>query len=338
MTDFSRYLTSFLTGYLPGEKGASTNTVCSYRDTFVLFLEYCRDKVGITAEKLDLKQIDIELVCGFLDWVESERGCSAATRNVRLAAIHSFFKYIQYRFPEQLGKWQQIMGIPVKKTLKPNINYLSVESMKLLLEEPDQGKKSGRRDLAMLALMYDCGCRVQEIIDLTPSMLRLDPPCTVKLIGKGGKARIVPLKEEQTVFLKKYMHENKLDEPHANKYPLFCNNRKTKLTRAGVNYILNKYLDIARMKKPTMFPEGISCHGIRHSSAMHMLQSGVNLVYIRDILGHSSVQVTEVYARVDSKQKREAIEKAYYDILPESNTPSWQSDCVLLDWLKNFNK
>jgi len=336
-TDFSKSLTDFLIRYLPGEKGASKNTIASYKDTFVLFLTFLKDRKGISVDRLYLKQISKETVIDFLDWIEAERNCCTATRNVRLAALHSFFQYLQYQNPENLLQWQRILSIPVKKTEKPSINYLSLEGIRLLLEEPDQSTRNGRRDLALLSLMYDSGARVQEIIDLTPSMVRLDTPCTVKLIGKGNKARIVPLLDVQVKFLKAYMSEQKLLEPHANMYPLFNNSRKEKLTRAGMNYILLKYAKQARMKDSSLIPEKLSCHCLRHSKAMHLLQSGVNLVYIRDILGHTSVQVTEVYARTDSRQKREAIEKAYTDVAPKE-APSWLANDDLLEWLKSFPK
>jgi site-specific recombinase XerD len=166
-------------------------------------------------------------------------------------------------------------------------------------------------------------------------MVRLDLPCTIKLIGKGNKARIVPLLEQQVKFLRIYMAEQKLLAPYANMYPLFSNSRREKFTRAGVNYILAKYAKQARMKAPSLIPEKLSCHCVRHSKAMHLLQSGVNLVYIRDILGHTSVQTTEIYARTDSRQKREAIEKAYSDVAPKE-TPSWLTNDDLLSWLKSF--
>ena len=334
-SDFSKSLTDFLTCYLPGEKGASTNTIASYKDTFILFLTFLKERKRISAERLTFGQITKETVMEFLKWIEDERHCCAATRNVRLAALHSFFQYLQYQNPENLMEWQRILSIPVKKTEKTTINYLSVEGIRLLLEGPDQSTRSGRRNLALLSLMYDSGARVQEIIDLTPSMVRLDPPCTVKLIGKGKKARIVPLLEQQIKFLKIYMAEQKLFEPYTNMYPLFSNSRKEKLTRAGVNYILTKYAKQARMKEASLIPEKLSCHCIRHSLAMHLLQSGVNLVYIRDILGHTSVQVTEIYARADSRQKREAIERAYSDVSPKE-TPIWLTNDDLLDWLKSF--
>ena len=336
-TDFSKSVADFLTRYLPGERGASKNTIASYRDTFILLLNFLKEREDIPAERLILRQITKETVVKFLDCLEEERHCCAATRNVRLAALPSFFQYLQYQNPENLMEWQRILSIPVKKTEKPSINYLSVKGIRLILEGPNQSTKNGRRDLALLSLMYDSGARVQEIIDLTPSMVRLDPPCTVKLIGKGNKARIVPLLEQQVKFLKIYMTEQKLLQPHANIYPLFTNSRKEKLTRAGVNYILAKYAKQARKKEPSLIPEKLSCHCLRHSLAMHLLQADVNLVYIRDILGHTSIQVTEIYARTDSRQKREAIEKAYSDVSPKE-TPLWVNNNDLLDWLKSFNK
>lgn len=224
-----------------------------------------------------------------------------------------------------------------KKANKETFNYFTLDGIKLLLEMPDVNTRNGRRDLALLTLLYDTGARVQEIIDLTPSRIRFEKPYTVKLIGKGNKARIVPLMEPTIRILKQYMDENKLLNNHANLYPLFFNKRKEKLTRAGVNYILKKYTNLARIKNSALIPKKVSCHCLRHSKAMHLLQSGVNLVYIRDFLGHSSVQVTEIYAKVDSKQKREAIERAYVDVTPEEE-PIWQKNMDVLTWLKNFNK
>ena len=187
----------------------------------------------------------------------------------------------------------------------------------------------------MLALMYDCAARVQEIIDLEPSSIRLNKPLTIKIIGKGNKARIVPLMDQEIVHLKGYMKENDLLQIHRRRDPLFYNSRQEKLTRAGVNCILLKYASLARPKNPGLIPEKISCHSLRHSKAMHLLQAGVNLVYIRDILGHESVQTTEIYARADSKQKREAIEKAYAGII-KKEAPSWMKNDNLLEWLKSF--
>lgn len=334
-TDFSKSLTGFLSKYLPGERGMSANTIKSYKVTFILLIDFIECEKKISVNKLSLKDITKECVVEFLDWLQRKRKCGDSTRNVRLAAIHSFFKFLQYEVPENINEWQRILSIKVKKAKKRSMIYLTIEGIKLLLAQPDLSTRKGRRDLAMLALMYDSAARVQEIIDLTPSNVRLAKPFTIKLVGKGNKARIVPLMDEQIVHLKYYMEKNGLLAPHANLYPLFYNCRREKLTRAGVYHILQKYATQARNKDQKLIPEKISPHSLRHSKAMHLLQTGVNLVYIRDILGHESVQTTEVYARVDSKQKREAIEKAYADVIKQE-MPVWADNDDLLEWLKNL--
>ena len=338
-TDFAKYLSAFLSRYLAGERNYSPNTILAYKDAFVQFISFMKEQKNIEVQKLTLGCITKDVVIDFLDWIQETRHCSNATRNYRLAALCSFFRYMQYENPERMYEWQKILSIKVKRHEKQSIKYLSVDGIRLLLEQPDLATRSGQRNLALLALMYDSGARVQEIINLTPSSVRLDNPSNVKLFGKGRKARIVPLQEEQTVFLRKYMKENHLLEPYANQYPLFSNSRREKLTRAGVTYILNIYADLARKINPRVIPEKISCHSLRHSKAMHLLQAGVNLVYIRDLLGHVSVQSTDVYARADSKQKREAFEKAYVDLNPSlAKTKSWEKDDNLLEWLKSLKK
>jgi integrase/recombinase XerD len=334
-TDFSKSLTDFLSKYLPGERGMSINTISSYKVTFILFINFCETEKNINVRKLFLKDITKPVTIEFLDWLQSKRHCSDATRNVRLAAIHSFVNYLQYTAPVGLNEWQRILSIRVKKARKRSVNYLTVDGIKLLFAQPDLATKKGRRDLAMLALMYDSAARVQEIIDLTPSSVRLTKPFTIKLVGKGNKARIVPLMDQEVRHLKSYMESNHLLQPHANLYPIFFNNRKEKLTRSGVNHILAQYANRAREKNRKLIPDQISPHSLRHSKAMHLLQAGVNLVYIRDILGHESVQTTEVYARVDSKQKRLAIEKAYENVIKQE-LPSWTDNDNLLEWLKSF--
>jgi site-specific recombinase XerD len=334
-TDFAKQLTDFLSKYLPGERGLSINTISSYKFTFILFITFMEIQRKKKASKIELRDITKENVVAFLDWLQSHRRCSVATRNVRLAALHSFFRYLQYQIPENLSEWQKILSIKEKKSQKETISYLSVDGIKLLLEQPNRATQKGRRDLAMLALMYDCAARVQEIIDLEPLSLRMNKPFTIKIIGKGNKARIVPLMEEEIDHVHSYMKENGLLEIHNKQEPLFYNSRNDKLTRAGVNCILLKYATMARVKNPDLIPDKISCHSLRHSKAMHLLQAGVHLVYIRDFLGHESVQTTEIYARVDSKQKREAIEKAFAQIIKKEK-PLWMKNDNLLQWLKNF--
>lgn len=337
-TDFSYDLTAYLSTYLPAARGASLNTIGSYRDTFMLLLRYLKTEFHISPERLRLKDFTKEWIEGFLDWLEKERGNSVSTRNVRLAAIHSFFQYLQYEHPEQMHEWQRILSIPVKSSAKPSISYLTLDAVRLLLSMPDSSTAQGRRDLALMSLMYDTAARVQEVIDLTPGDIRLDKPCTVRLVGKGHKARMIPVLDAQMDILRQYMNEHNLVVPSKMQYPLFSNSQGSKLTRAGVNYILQKYASAARAANSMLVPDTFSCHGLRHSKSMHLLQAGVNLVYIRDILGHVSIQTTEVYARADSKQKRDAIEKAYIDLLPEiqEQSPIWEKNQNLYEWLKSL--
>ncbi|WP_442587644.1 site-specific integrase [Pedobacter sp. AW31-3R] len=334
-TDFSKYISDYVSRYLPNEKGASANTIAAYRDTFVLLLRYIQEAKKLKIEKLTLSAITKENILEFLDWLQKDRKCSTSTRNARLAAIHSFYSYLQHESLEHLHECQKILSIQFKTAKKETMSYLSIDGIKLLLEQPDTSTHRGRRDLSLLSLMYDTGSRVQEIIDLTPLSLRLNKPATIKIIGKGNKARLVPMLDAQIEHLQRYMKENRLNEPFANHYPLFFNSRKEKLTRAGISYILEKYAMSAKAENPLLIPDNISPHSLRHSKAMHLLQAGVNLVYIRDILGHVSVVTTEIYARADSKQKRDVLEKAYVDVNPNEEA-MWLKDENLISWLKRF--
>ena len=339
-TDFAKHLSKFLSEYLPYERNMSPNTVASYRDTFLQFIGYMKDVQKIRLEQLTLDTLTRERVIDFLSWVQKERNCGVATRNHRLAAIHSFMSYLQYEEIHHLDEWQRILSIKAMKDEKKSINYLTAEGVKLLLDQPDITTRNGRRNLSLLALMYDTGARVQEIIDLTPESIKTESkPYTIRLFGKGRKSRVVPLMEEQLVILKRYMDENHLYENYKLKHPLFFNSRNEKLTRPGVTYILKTYAGMAKQVNPVLVPDNISCHTLRHSKAMHLLQAGVNLVYIRDLLGHVSTQTTEIYARADHKQKREALEKAYTNLIPEkAKKCEWEQNQNLLNWLKSLNK
>lgn len=168
-TDFAKYLTDFMTKYLTEERGCSVNTVIAYRDAIVLLLNFFKEQVGIPAEKLTLKDITMDRILSYLEWLEKQRHCSPSTRNARLAAIHAFFRFLQYRNPEQMEEWQRIIAIKIKKAPKPRVVYLTREAIKLFLSQPDPGTKKGMRDLVMLSTMIESGARVQEIVDLTPS-------------------------------------------------------------------------------------------------------------------------------------------------------------------------
>ena len=337
-TDFASQLSRYLGIYLPGQAGRSANTIRSYRDTFSLFLRYCKDERGLPPQKLTLEKIDHYLIEQFLLWLENERKCCAGTRNNRLAAIHAFYRYLQIEMPQHLRRCQEILSIPRKKTQKKAMSYLTLDAVKVLLAQPDMNTASGRRDLAMLSLLYDTGARVQELVDLRMEDVRLSSPTVIRLTGKGNKSRLVPIMAPTERLLRMYLDERDPYYTAHGGYPLFLNRAGKKLTRAGVTYILGKYFSQANASGETFLPDSISPHCLRHSKAMHLLQSGVNLVYIRDLLGHADVSSTEIYARADERFKRKALEQAYPSPTPALGTTAWQKDDDLLHWLKNLGK
>lgn len=337
MTDFAEYLESFFTDYLGAEQGASKHTVRSYRDTFILLIDYMIDVQGIPVDKLLMANLNRDVILSYLNWLQDNRKNSSSTRNQRYAAIRSFFEFLERKDPTRLATWQSIRSIKSKKTPVSTVNYLTVDGIKCLLEQVPTNDRHSRRNLTLLSLLYESGARVQELIDLTPSCLRLDKPALVHLHGKGNKTRIVPLRDQQVDILTTYLEENRLITPSQSERPLFFNSSGSKLTCSGVTYILRIYAAMARAVHPELIPKQISPHILRHSKAMHLLQAGVNLVYIRDILGHVSVQTTEIYARADSKLKRESLEKASRDIFDkEISILSWEKDKKLKLFLKGL--
>lgn len=333
-TDFAKQLTSFFSEYLPGTRNLSGNTIMAYRDTFRLLLLFCNESYKISIEKLTIKMLDDNLIIRFLDWIQEERHCSIATRNQRLAAIHSFFRYIQAQNPEYLLGCQKILQVPFKKYQKAIIQHLTPEQTQLLLSAPNSKTISGRRDMTLLSVLYDTGARVQELCDLRIRDIRLEEPAIVTLTGKGRKTRHVPLLVNTIELLRLYMTENQLFQNGKQDAPLFYNQRKSKLTRGGVNHILQKYAKIASEKCPSI-PKKITAHVMRHSKSMHLYQCGVNLIYIRDILGHVDIATTDIYARADTESKRKAMENAYPNITP-GDLPEWNRDANLLEFLNNI--
>jgi site-specific recombinase XerD len=336
--DFPYYLSRFLAQYLPGEVGASQNTILSYRDTFTLLLKYCRACENTLPENITLDVLSKELIVRFLGWIEDERGCSASTRNQRLTAIHSFSRFMQTEDVVRINQYQRILSIHKKKTVSSTINYMTPDGIRLILGQPNVQSLSGYRDMVLLSLMYDSGARVQEMADLSVGDVRTEPPATIKITGKGGKSRIVPLMEPTADVVRRYIIDSGLDCNNKRLHPLFPNRSGRKLTRAGIKYILDKYVEVARIENPGILPDVISPHSMRHSKAVHLLHAGVNLVYIRDILGHADLKTTEVYARIDGEMKRKALEEAFTNTVPSENIPLWQQDGELLNWLQGLGK
>ena len=333
-TSFAKYLTDFFTLYLSKQKNVSHNTIRSYRDTFKLLLTYCQTAKGISTEKLMLSHLSSEWLIDFLEWLETDRKCSIATRNQRLAALHSFFRYVQIEEPTGLFHFQKITAIPMKKTQKPVVDYLSHEAVKLLLAQPDKHTAKGRRDLTLMSVLYDTGARVQELIDIKVRDVILQEPAIITLLGKGNKIRRVPIMKNTLALLQSYILEHRLDQLSRNEEPLFINNQNHKLTKEGISFIIAKYTQFARQIS-TIIPVKIKPHMLRHSKAMHLLQAGVNLIYIRDFLGHVDIKTTEIYAKADTETKRKAIENLYPDLI-DSNLPDWNQDQAVLSWLSSL--
>ena len=331
-TDFAVFLHRFLTSHLAGLRGCSPNTIASYRDTFKLLIAFFRDGRSIPPDKLTLDHIDAAAITGFLDWLQTSRHNSISTRNQRLAAISSFFRWLQSQDPARMAACQDILAVPAKKKARPGVNHLTVEQTRRLLAQPDRSTRQGRRDATLLATLYDTAARVQELADLTVRDIRVEPPALAVLTGKGRKIRHVPLGSNTAMLLDAYLVEHGLDKPGHDDHPLFVNQHRSKLSRGGIAWIIGKYQ--AQAGEPALSSAGISPHVIRHSRAMHLYEAGVPLPYIRDILGHAELATTDIYARASTEAKRKALEAAY-DIVTD-NLPEWNHDPELLSWLASL--
>lgn len=333
-TDFAQALTTYLSIYLPGQKNVSPHTIHSYRDTFKLLLGYCQGVRGLAIERLSLRELDDKFIIDFLEWLETARQNQIATRNQRLACIHAFYRYLQAEDPVGLWSYQKILALPMKRTPRPAIPHLMPEALQVVLAQPDRATRNGRRDATLLAVLYDTGARVQELLDLRIRDIRLEPPPLITLTGKGNKTRQVPLMSPTARLIKQYLDEWQLVQMGTLDNPVFFNRQRQKMTRAGVAFILDKYANAARQHS-TGIPEHVSPHMLRHSKAMHLLQAGVNLVYIRDLMGHADIATTEIYAKADTELKRKALEQAYPSLISDE-LPDWTKDDALLEWLNQL--
>ena len=329
-----RWLSKFLTDHLAGERDLSPQTISSYRDAIKLLLTWFRDVQGTPPEKLRLSDLDRERMLAFLDWLQAERGNSPATRNQRLAVIKSFARFTAVERPEFLDQATQIIAVKQKKTPATDMGYLTGDEVKTLLGAPDPTTRSGLRDIVLLSTLYDSAARVQEICDLNTADVRAARPMLVTLHGKGSKTRRVPLMDPTARLLEDYL-DRRTRHPGvgADADPLFHGPHQTRLTRWGVTKILARHVQAVRRRDPG-YAAGVNVtpHVIRRTRAMHLLKAGVNVIYIRDLLGHPDVSTTEIYARADPEAKRKAVESAYESLTPEP-LPSWTVDRDLLEWL-----
>ena len=323
---FADMLAQFLTVYLPVTRACSPNTISAYRDAFTLFLRFMDRQQATPPDKVSFADFTTSNVAAFLGWLRTDRQCSTATANQRLAALKSFFRYVQAQAPEQIAQARQVLGVKAAQTPEPAVGYLPVDAIGLLLEH---ATRRGPRDLALLATLYDTAARVQEVCDLSLGDLRLDKPASATLTGKGNKTRVVPLTPQAAAVVARHVRAL----PQDPSTPVFANRAGQQLGRAGVAYILAECAHAAHAERPELVPEKISPHVLRHSKAMHLLENGVNIIYIRDILGHASVVTTETYAKANPEMKRQAIEAAAAKTLgPSRYNQATRQD--LIAWLR----
>ena len=326
-----RALRGFFSDHLPRLRGLSPHTIHSYRDSLTLLLRFMATHRRRSVAKLDLVDIAAEDVIGFLDYLEEERHNTIATRNVRLAALHAFFHYVAVEDPEQLSRSQRILHIPFKRAGQRPIEYLEYDEIQAVLSVIDRSTRRGRRDYALLATMFNTGARVQEMLDIRAYDLRLTKPFQVRLFGKGRKERLCPLWPQTAALLSHLCAENRLDPRAA--VPVFLNHRGKPLTRFGVRYILAKYVERAAAIVPTLKDKRVHPHSMRHSTAVYLLKSGIDLSTIGQWLGHASVNTTNKYATVDLEMKRQALASAEPPTT-ELLAPDFRKDPTTLEWLE----
>lgn len=333
-TSLARALREFFADHLPRVRGMSPHTVCSYRDAITLLLRFLARRHHRDVVKLDFDDLSPDDVLGFLDHLETERHNAAATRNARLAAVHAFVRFAATSYPEHLELCQRILAVPFKRAQPRLVEYLEAREIAAILAAPDREMRDGRRDHALLLALFNTGARVQEILDVRPTDLQLVRPYQARLRGKGRKERLCPLWPRTVKILRALLVEHGIDA--ASTHQLFRNRRGEPLTRFGVRYLLAKYAKEATATAPTLDSKRVHPHVIRHTTAVHLLQAGVDLVTIGHWLGHASVETTNRYATVDLEMKRAAIAKAR----PVGPVPralaAWRTDSTILEWLESL--
>jgi integrase/recombinase XerD len=324
-------LQRFLAHYLPIHRGLATNTVLAYRDTLKLLLCYAADRLRKPVDKLLIEHLDEPLVLAFLEHLEKERGCTPRTRNVRLAAIRTFFGFAAREEPTLLAQSQIVRTIPLKRTPYPTIDYLEENEMQALLDAVDARSRTGIRDRALLLLLYNTGARVSEVVQLALLDVRLDGVPQVKLLGKGRKTRICPLWPETAQDLRVYIPQRRPKDPHLQH--LFLNANGRPISRFGIRHLIGKYAAQAHRACPSIAAKTITPHTIRHTTAMHLLRAGNDVNMVSYWLGHVDINTTHLYVEIDMKMKRLMIEKAGAPVVAKALP--WQKPGVL-EWLNRL--
>ena len=326
---FAPLVRAFFTDHLLHQKQVSPQTIAAYRDAVRLLLAFLHQHRQVAPEQVTLDHLDMPVILAFLDHLETDRHNSGRSRNARLAALRSFFRFVAFRCPERLDATTRILAIPRKKTTRRVVHYLTREEMKALLTTCDRGTWGGRRDHALLLTLYNTGARVSEIIALRRPQVRFGPSTIVQLFGKGRKERAVPLWARTGRLLRAWFDELGDAMPDL----AFPNAHGTRLTRHGVAYLLRDLATRARTTCPTLATKRVSPHVVRHATAMHLLQAGVDLATIALWLGHERLETTHLYLEADVEMKERALQH-----LPPLGPPArrFKADKSLLGFLASL--
>ncbi len=302
MTALAPYLSAFLLEHLPRERNASSHTVEAYAYSFKLLVCFAATQLHVKPCQVEIEQLDVSLIVAFLRHIESDRGNSARTCNARLAAIHSFFRFLEYRLVSCLDQACQIHAIPMKKADEALVGYLSRDELLALLDAPDKRTVSGVRDRAMLHLAFAAGLRVSELVTLRMEQLDQQTLATIRVMGKGRRERVLPLWKETAVAIKRWLAVRRDGDPE-----LFHNAAGRAMTRSGFEYILTKHANTAAHKQPSIKTKRVTPHVLRRTCAIHTLQATKDIRKVSLWLGHACLQSTEVYLRADPTAKLEAL-------------------------------
>ncbi|MDO8127743.1 MAG: site-specific integrase [Candidatus Brocadiales bacterium] len=322
-------ITGFFLKRLINQKNVSPQTVSTYRDTFRLLLTFLQEQTHKTPSHLTLEDLDAPMILRFLDYLEIERGNSIRSRNARLSAIRSFFHYASYLEPASMAIIQRGLAIPLKRSDRPLVEFLSVEEVEALITAPDCSTWSGKRDHTMFTTLYNTGARVSEIIALRISDVCLDKNAYVRIYGKGRKERVMPLWTRTSRLIKDWL--NSLNGNPTG--PLFPNTQGKALTRYGVEYRLRMAKDQAINKCPSLKNKRVSPHVLRHTTAMHLLQSGIDINVIALWLGHESPSTTHIYLEADLAMKESVLQKLEP---PRTNNIRFRPTDPLLKFLESL--
>jgi site-specific recombinase XerD len=320
----------FLLDHLISERNLSTNTQRSYRDTLTLLLPFVSKGQKKPVDRLEVFDLSSRILTSFLDHVESERKCSIRTRNQRLAAVHAMARFIAERSPEHIAWCGQIRSVPFKCFMRHELSYLDKPEMDALLTAPDRRTQQGLRDHALLLFLYNSGARATEAasVQVGDLNLRANQLSDVQLRGKGRRIRRCPLWPATANALLELVRNRSSEEP------VFRNRLGASITRHGIHWMLRNYVRKASTAYPSLLRRHVSPHTIRHTTATHLLRSGVDINTIRAWLGHVSVDTTNIYAEVDLQRKAEVL--AHSNALRSPTTPQkhWRDDPSLMAFLR----